>query len=196
MTGGVPAGLIIHGTGGALPAGGGEGQCGEALSGGPADEVAGVVVVGGRVVAQPLVEVGLAAACQCQVAGGEPVEQGDGGADALEYDGVLLVGGGAAIVATAQPPQQMPDGVAVDALPRRWVGLAGPAGGEGRGGAARSGSSREPDRMGFTWSQREQRAVRFWRGGHHGSPVSREVPLARCCPQIEHSATGSGGQPA
>ena len=56
-----------------------------------------------------------------------------------------------------------------------------------------SGPPRVPDQIGFTRSQREQRADRFWQGGHQGFPVSREVPLGRCCPQIEHSAIGSGG---
>jgi hypothetical protein len=108
--GGVSAGLLVDGAGGALPAGGREGQRGEALPVGPPDEVASVVVVGGGVVCQPLLEVGLAAGRQGQAAGGEPVEQGDGGADALEYDGVLLVGGGVAVVAATQPTQQVPGG--------------------------------------------------------------------------------------
>ena len=80
---------------------------------------------------------------------------------------------------------------------RPGCGLLSQTGQSGKAGTVQPwqiGSSRVPDQIGFTRSQREQRADRFWQGGHHGFPVSREVPLGWCCPQIEHSAIGSGGQ--
>ena len=49
--------------------------------------------------------------------------------------------------------------------------------------------------MGLTWPQLPHRAGRSWQGGHHGSPVSREVPQGRCSPQTEQVSAGSGGQP-
>jgi hypothetical protein len=85
-TGGVPAGLLIHCPRRALPLGSGVGHGGEALPGGPADKVPRVVAVGRSAAGQPLVEVSLAAGGQGQVPGGQPVQQGDGGADLLMHD--------------------------------------------------------------------------------------------------------------
>jgi len=125
--GGVPASLVIQCPHRAVPAGGGEGQRGEAVAGGPADEVSGVVAVGCFAAGQPPFEVGLAAGGQAHVLGGEPVEQDDGGADVLVHDGVLLDRGGLAVVPAPQPAQQVPAGIPVQDLALVRVG----AGGEG-----------------------------------------------------------------
>ncbi len=65
--GGFPAAVLVEDLGGAVPAGGGEGQRGEPLAGAPSDEVSGVVAVGGLPAGQPSFEVGLAAGRKGQV---------------------------------------------------------------------------------------------------------------------------------
>ncbi len=111
-----PAGLGVEGTGGAVPLGCRELQAGQLLLVGPADEVAGLAAMGGPVAGQPGVDVALPAGGQRHAAGGEPVQQRDGGLDVLlDADG-LLVGGVHAAKPAAQAPQQVPDGVAVQQL--------------------------------------------------------------------------------
>src|SRR6266568_8367192 len=79
---------------------------GEALPGSPADEMPRMVAVGGFAAGEPLIEIGLAACAQGEFPGGQPAEQGDGGADMLQHDVVLLAGGGLAVVPAAEPAHQ------------------------------------------------------------------------------------------
>jgi len=90
----------------------------------PADEVPGVAAVRGRRAGQPVIEVGLAACAQGLVAGLQPVEQGDRGADPAHHDVVLLVSNGPAAVAAAETAQQVPGRVAAQDLPLRGVAAA------------------------------------------------------------------------
>ncbi|HWG62811.1 MAG TPA: hypothetical protein VG253_13970 [Streptosporangiaceae bacterium] len=123
--GGVPAGLLVEGAGRARPAGGGEDEAGETLAGGPPDEMACFLAVGRLAARQPSFEVTLAAGRECQVLGGEPVEQDHGGADALAHHRELLMGGVLAAGAAAQAAQKMPDGVAAQELPLTGIVAAG-----------------------------------------------------------------------
>jgi hypothetical protein len=99
--GGLPAGLVVQCPCRALSAGGGEGQRGEALLVGPANEVSCRVAVGHFAARQPAFEIGLAAGRKGQVLGGQPVENNDGGAHMRLCGGVLLVRGDLAVVAAA-----------------------------------------------------------------------------------------------
>jgi hypothetical protein len=83
---------------------------------GPADEVSGVAAVGGLFAGDPGVEVSLPGGGQREVVGGEPVEQREGALDVLFDDDGLTVGGGLIGQPVTEPPQQMPDGVAVQQL--------------------------------------------------------------------------------
>ena len=83
--------------------------------------------------------------------------------------------------------------------PGHWPGRgrASQAGQWGKAGTVQSrqrGSSSVPDAMGLTWPQLPHRAGRSWQGGHHGSPVSREVPQGRCSPQTEQVSAGAGSR--
>ena len=88
-----PAGLGVVGAGWALPPGCRELQAGQLVLFGPAGEVARVAAVAGLVAGQPGVEVCLAGVGQGVAAGGEPVEQRDGGFD-VAFDGDCLGAGG------------------------------------------------------------------------------------------------------
>jgi hypothetical protein len=77
--GACPAGLGVDDAGGATLSGGSEVQAGQLVPAGPADEVAGVGAVAGLCAGQPVLQVALTGGGQCEVAGGEPVEQGDAG---------------------------------------------------------------------------------------------------------------------
>ena len=76
-----PAGLGVDDAGRAAPSDGREVQAGQLLLAGPADEVPRVGAVGGLRAGQPCLQVALPGGGQGEVAGGEPVEQGDGGLD-------------------------------------------------------------------------------------------------------------------
>lgn len=79
--------------------------------------MAGLAAVGGLVAAEPGVDVTLPAGLQRQLAGGEPVQQRDGGLDVLlDADG-LLVRSGPATEPAAQASLQVPDGETVQQLP-------------------------------------------------------------------------------
>ena len=122
-----PSGLGVDDAGRPVPPGGGEVEAGQFLAPGPADEVPGLAVMGGVVAGQPGVEVALPGGGQLEAAGGEPVQQRDGGPDVpLDGDG-LAVGDVLAAGAAPEPAQGVPDGVAVQQLPlaviarvRRW----------------------------------------------------------------------------
>jgi hypothetical protein len=71
---------------------------------------------------RPLVEVGLRAAGQREAACGEPGQERHGGGDAPARDGGLVAGGGGAAGPGTQPPEHVPDRVAVQQLPLGRVG--------------------------------------------------------------------------
>ncbi|MER6277687.1 hypothetical protein ABT202_15520 [Streptomyces sp900105245] len=110
---GVPAVFVVDGLGGAVPADGWDMDRGEVVGAGPADEVAGRLAIGSQVVGEPPVEVGLPAGLQGSVVGCEPVQEGDGRVGALTCGHELLGDDEAAVVASAKPPDQVPDGVPV-----------------------------------------------------------------------------------
>lgn len=93
----LPAGLGVGHPGWPAPADGCEVQSGELVALGPADEVSRVGAVACLRGGQPCVEVALAGCGQSEAAGGEPVEQADGGlddplgADDLAVGGVSIV---------------------------------------------------------------------------------------------------------
>ena len=93
---------------------------------GPADEVPGVGAVGGLRAGQPCLQVALPGGGQGQVAGGEPVEQGDGGLD-VPLGGRRPGCGWRARRRSrrTQPAHDVPDGVAVQQLLLAGVGAAG-----------------------------------------------------------------------
>lgn len=76
----------------------------------------GRLAVSGGVVGEPLVEVGLPAGLQSEVVGRQPLQEGDARVGALTCGHELLRGKRAAIVASARPPDQMPDRVPVQDL--------------------------------------------------------------------------------
>ncbi|MEU1212525.1 hypothetical protein ABZ424_08730 [Streptomyces sp. NPDC005790] len=97
----VPAVLVIEWLSGAVPADGGDVDGGELDGAGPADEVPGCLAVGGGVVGEPQVEVGLSAGLQGEVVGGQPVQEGGGRVGALTCGYELLRGEGKAVGASA-----------------------------------------------------------------------------------------------
>jgi hypothetical protein len=97
----VPAMLVIEWLSGAVPADGGDVDGGELVGASPADEVPGSLAVGGGVVGEPLVEVGLPAGVRGEVVGRQPVQEGDGRMGALTCGCELLRGEGKAVVASA-----------------------------------------------------------------------------------------------
>ena len=82
----------------------------------------------------------------------------------------------------------------IAAVGRRPSAQAAQSGKTGTVQPWQNGSASVPDPTGRTWPQPEHQAVRAWQGGHHGSPVSREIPHGRRWPQTEHASTVSGGQ--
>jgi hypothetical protein len=76
-----PADLGVNDAGRAGPPGGGEVQAGQLVSPGPADKVPGFAAADGLAAGQPCIQVALPRAGQRQIAGGEPAEQGDRGAE-------------------------------------------------------------------------------------------------------------------
>ncbi|MFI0501993.1 hypothetical protein ACH3WN_03900 [Streptomyces albogriseolus] len=80
----VPALLGVEWLGGAVPADGGDVDGGELVGAGPADEVPGRMAVGGGVVGEPAVEVGLPAALQGEVAGRRSCVCGAAGSGAIQ----------------------------------------------------------------------------------------------------------------
>ena len=125
-----PAGLGVDDAGRAAPSGGGEVQAGQFLFPGPADEVPGFAAPGGLVAGDPGVQIVLPARGQGEVAGGEPVQEGDRGPDVLADAGQLVVGGIGALGAAAEPSQQMPDGIPVQHVLLIRVVTAGGRGGD------------------------------------------------------------------
>ena len=123
----VPSGLGVDDAARPVPPGGGEIEAGQLLAPGPADEVPGLAAMGGVIAGQPGVEVALPGGGQPEAAGGEPVQQRDGGPDVpLDGDG-LAVGDVLAAGAAPEPAQGVPGRVAVQQLPlagiarvRRW----------------------------------------------------------------------------
>jgi hypothetical protein len=109
----VPAVLVIEWLGGAVPADGGDVDGGELVGASPADEVPCRLAVGGGVVCEPPVEVGLPTDLQGEVVGRQPVQEGDRRVGALTCGYELLRGKGAAVVASAKSPDQVPDRVPV-----------------------------------------------------------------------------------
>ncbi|MFF1796525.1 hypothetical protein ACFVXQ_20275 [Kitasatospora sp. NPDC058263] len=95
----VPALFVVEWLSGAVPANGGDVDSGELVGASPADEVPGRLTVGGGVVGEPPVEVGLLAGVQGEVVDCQPVQEGDGRVGALTCGYELLRGDGAAVVA-------------------------------------------------------------------------------------------------
>jgi hypothetical protein len=58
---------------------------------------------------------------------------------------------------------------------------------------AQSGRFSVPEAAGSWRPQAEHAARRRWQGGHHGSPVAREIPQGTVCPQTEQARTGREG---
>ena len=84
---------------------------------------AGFFAVAGVLIGEPAVQVGLLAAAQGEVVGVEPVQERDGAAGQPADLAGLLAGGGLAVVAAAQPPDQVPGQVAVQQLLPPGAGL-------------------------------------------------------------------------
>jgi hypothetical protein len=80
--------------------------------------------VSGVVAGHPVLEVSLRASREGEVAGSEPVQQHGGGPDVLADGDKLAVGCRRTVGAVAEPPQQMPDGVAAQQLLLVGVGAA------------------------------------------------------------------------
>jgi hypothetical protein len=120
-----PAGLGVDDAGGTAPPGGREVQAGQLVPACPADEVAGVGAVAGLSAGEPYLQVALAGGSQGKVAGGEPVEQGDGGLDVPLGGQGLAVGGMRPGQPAAQAAHDVPDGVAVQQLALARVGAFG-----------------------------------------------------------------------
>ena len=106
-----PTRLGVDGAGGAVPSDGGELELGDLLAFGPAHEVSGFVAMLAVLTGQPGVKVTLAGVGQGVAVAGEPVHQRNRSSHVLLDDGGLAVGGVAAVVAPAQPVQQVPDRV-------------------------------------------------------------------------------------
>ena len=86
--------------------------------------------MGGVIAGQPGVEVALAGGAQPEAAGGEPVQQRDGGSDVpLDGDG-LAVGDVLAAGAAPEPAQGVPGGVAVQQLPLAGIVTSGDESGD------------------------------------------------------------------
>ena len=121
----VPSGLGVDGAARPVPPGGGEIEAGQFLAPGPADEVPGLAMMGGVITCQPGVEVALPGGAQSQAAGGEPVQQRDGGPDVPLDGDSLAVGDVLAAGAAPEPAQGVPDGVAVEQLPLAGILASG-----------------------------------------------------------------------
>ena len=74
-------------------------------------------------IGEPAVQVGLLAAAQGEVVGVEPVQERHGAAGQPADHAGLLPGDGPAVIAAAQPPDQVPDQVAVQQPPPIGAGL-------------------------------------------------------------------------
>lgn len=115
--GGGPAGLVVHGLGGASPFHGGEAEvAGDLPCQCPADEVSSLLPMAGVVAGQPLFEVGLAAGGDGQAVLGEPVQEDDGRPEVLTYDDELFVGDVFTAAAVAKTSHQVPGRVSVQDL--------------------------------------------------------------------------------
>ncbi|MFI2184740.1 hypothetical protein [Streptomyces sioyaensis] len=91
----VPAVFVVEWLRGAVPADGGDVDGGELVGASPADEVPGRLAVGGGVIGEPPVEIGLPTSLQCEVVGRQPVQESDGRVGALTCGYELLRGDGA-----------------------------------------------------------------------------------------------------
>lgn len=118
----LPAGLGVDHASRPGPADGREVHAGQFLLAGPADEVSRVGAVAGLRAGQPCLQVALPGCCQGEVVSGEPVKQGDGGLDDPLSGHDLAVGGTSAAEPAAEPPDHVPDGVAVQQLLLAGVG--------------------------------------------------------------------------
>ncbi|KWT63816.1 hypothetical protein ADL21_00140 [Streptomyces albus subsp. albus] len=97
----VPPVFVIEWLGGAVPADGGDVDSDELVGSNPADEVSGSVAIGGGVVGEPLVEVGLLEGPQGEVVSFQPGQEGNGRVGALTRGHELLWGQGVAVAASA-----------------------------------------------------------------------------------------------
>jgi hypothetical protein len=121
----VPSGLGVDDAARPVPSGGGEIEAGQLLAPGPAGGVPGLAVMSDVIAGQPGVEVALPGGAQPEAAGGEPVQQRDGGSDVpLDGDG-LAVGDVLAAGAAPEPVQGVPGGVAVQQLPLAGILASG-----------------------------------------------------------------------
>lgn len=107
----MPTMFVIERLGGAVPADGGDVDCGELVGAGPADEVPRVVAVGCRVVGEPPLKVRLLASLQCELGGRQPVEEGYGCSGPLTCGNELLRGEGLASFPSSESPDEVPDRV-------------------------------------------------------------------------------------
>lgn len=108
----VPALFVVEWLSGAVPADGKDVDSGELVGTSPADEVPGRLAVGGGVGGEPSDKIALLTGLHGEVVGRQPVQEGDG-VGALTRGHELLRGKWAAIVASAKPPDQMPDRIPV-----------------------------------------------------------------------------------
>jgi hypothetical protein len=118
----VPAGLGVDDASRTGPFDGREVEAGQLLVMGPADEVSGFAAQDGLLAGKPGVQIALAGGGQGEVAGGEPVEQGNGGLDVLVDDDGLTVGGlgaGDAVAASSGRSCTTPDTNSRCAAPAR-----------------------------------------------------------------------------
>lgn len=116
--GGVPAGFVVHGLGGATPSFGREGEIASDLLGeGPAHEVACLLAVADVVAGHPALKVGLLASGKGQVLVRKPVQDVDGCPQMLPRDLELVVRGLLAAAASAKPAQEVPGCVPVQDFP-------------------------------------------------------------------------------
>ena len=126
----LPPGFGVDHSGWSAPPDGCEVQPGELVAFGPADEVSRAGAVAYLRGGQPCFQVALVGRGQSETAGGEPVEQGDGGLDDPLGGDDLAAGGVSTVQPGAQPAGHLPDGVAVQQLLLVRVAPVGDGGGD------------------------------------------------------------------
>ncbi len=118
----VPAFLAVVRAAGAFPADGAEGEvAGVPVGNRPADEVGGLVPVGGVLAGCPSIQVRLGAGCQGEILAGQPVQEVRSCGDVAAGVEGLQVGGMGAAQPLAESAQMVPDGVALQDPPLAGV---------------------------------------------------------------------------